>query len=169
MSRDTQISTLEKLIDENHSHLVSLGVGHAALEAVKAKTGEQPWGLHTKLTGAGGGGCAVTIIPDGDSAFCLVSTPTHALLRLSSTRLDFSEASLLDLKAALADAGFVTYETTVGGSGFGLLSHAKSGAAPVEAEGGAEKLVLPDVARFRGATGAELAEWAEAEVGWAFV
>lgn len=65
MPRLAQVSTLEKLIDENHAHLVSLGVGHPALEAVKAKAGEQPWGLHTKLTGAGGGGCAVTIIPDG--------------------------------------------------------------------------------------------------------
>ena len=67
MQRTTQVSTLEKLMDENHAHLVSLGVGHPALEAVKAKAGEHPWCLHTKLTGAGGGGCAVTIIPDGPS------------------------------------------------------------------------------------------------------
>ncbi|ORY70619.1 Cys/Met metabolism PLP-dependent enzyme-domain-containing protein [Leucosporidium creatinivorum] len=146
MSRSTQLSTLEKLIDENHSHLVSLGVGHASLEAVKAKTGEQPWGLHTKLTGAGGGGCAVTIIPD-----------------------DFSESSLTDLKAALADAGFETYETSVGGSGFGLLSTSRNASSVVEGEGGAEKTVLPDVARFRGAAAAELAAWAEGEKGWAFV
>lgn len=66
MSRSEQIATLEKLVDENHGHLVTLGVGHAALEAIVAKTGEKPWGLHTKLTGAGGGGCAVTIIPDGE-------------------------------------------------------------------------------------------------------
>lgn len=65
MSRREQIGTLEQLIDSNHEHLVTLGVGHPALEAIKAKTASQPWGLHTKLTGAGGGGCAVTIIPDG--------------------------------------------------------------------------------------------------------
>lgn len=69
MSRSAQLSTLEKLIDENHAHLVSLGVGHPALEAIKIKAGEHPWGLHTKLTGAGGGGCAVTIIPDGTFNF----------------------------------------------------------------------------------------------------
>lgn len=66
MSRSEQIETLEKLIDSNHAHLVTLGVGHSALEAIKAKTASQPWNLHTKLTGAGGGGCAVTIIPDGE-------------------------------------------------------------------------------------------------------
>lgn len=67
MGRSTQIAMLESLIDENHRHLVTLGVGHSALESVKAKAGQAPWGLHTKLTGAGGGGCAVTIIPDGAS------------------------------------------------------------------------------------------------------
>lgn len=67
MGRSTQIAMLESLIDENHRHLVTLGVGHPALESVKAKAGQAPWGLHTKLTGAGGGGCAVTIIPDGAS------------------------------------------------------------------------------------------------------
>lgn len=67
MTRSVQISTLEKLIDENHSHLVTLGVGHPSLEAIRMKTAEKPWCLHTKLTGAGGGGCAVTIIPDGKS------------------------------------------------------------------------------------------------------
>lgn len=66
LSRQEQITTLESLIDTNHAHLVTLGVGHSALEAIKAKTASQPWGLHTKLTGAGGGGCAVTIVPDGE-------------------------------------------------------------------------------------------------------
>lgn len=71
MSRTEQLETLEQLIDANHAHLVSLGVGHPALEAVKAKANSRPWQLHTKLTGAGGGGCAVTIIPDGSSPFSL--------------------------------------------------------------------------------------------------
>jgi mevalonate kinase len=65
MSRSDQISVLESLIDHNHSYLVQLGVSHAALEAIRAKTASEPFGLHTKLTGAGGGGCAYTLIPDG--------------------------------------------------------------------------------------------------------
>lgn len=80
MSRAEQIGTLERLMDENHGHLVSLGVGHAALEAVKAKAGEMPWGLHTKLTGAGGGGCAVTIVPDGEFDSLTLSL-SHSLPR----------------------------------------------------------------------------------------
>lgn len=42
-----------------------MGVSHASLEAIKAKTAASPYRMSTKLTGAGGGGCAVTLIPDG--------------------------------------------------------------------------------------------------------
>ena len=52
-------------MDENHRHLVSLAVSHPSLERIKAITKEEPYGLSTKLTGAGGGGCAVTLLPDG--------------------------------------------------------------------------------------------------------
>jgi mevalonate kinase len=41
-----------------------MGVSHASLETIKAITKASPFGLSTKLTGAGGGGCAVTLIPD---------------------------------------------------------------------------------------------------------
>ena len=64
-TRHEQLSDLARLIEQNHSHLVSLGVSHPALETVRNKTRDQPWGLVTKLTGAGGGGCAVTVVPDG--------------------------------------------------------------------------------------------------------
>ena len=54
------------LIDRNHACLVALGVSHPSLETIKDTTARSPYGLHTKLTGAGGGGCAVTLIPDGE-------------------------------------------------------------------------------------------------------
>lgn len=69
LSRASLIAELEILMEENHGHLVSLGVGHEALERIRERTKQS--GLVTKLTGAGGGGCAVTIIPDG--SFLLVS------------------------------------------------------------------------------------------------
>ena len=55
----------QTLIRENQALLVRLGVSHPALEMVVAATASEPFGLATKLTGAGGGGCAVTLIPDG--------------------------------------------------------------------------------------------------------
>ena len=65
LSRSEQVQKLETLVDRNHEILNELGVGHAALEAIRTKTAQKPYGLHTKLTGAGGGGCAVTVVPDG--------------------------------------------------------------------------------------------------------
>jgi len=59
------ISAFQALINENHGHLVALGVSHPSLEIIRAKTAAPPHGLSTKLTGAGGGGCAVTLVPDG--------------------------------------------------------------------------------------------------------
>ncbi len=42
---------------------MTLGVTHPSLEEIRELTGD--YGLATKLTGAGGGGCAVTLVPDG--------------------------------------------------------------------------------------------------------
>lgn len=69
LSRHEQISKLESLIDRNHELLRLLDVSHPSLEAIKIKASTKPYGLHTKLTGAGGGGCAVTIVPDGEHFF----------------------------------------------------------------------------------------------------
>jgi mevalonate kinase len=67
LPRDALLSALSALITENHAHLVSLGVSHPVLETIRAQTAAEPYRLSTKLTGAGGGGCAVTLIPDGGS------------------------------------------------------------------------------------------------------
>ena len=55
------------MIDENHRYLDQLGVSHPVLEIIKSKISRSPYNLKTKLTGAGGGGCTVTFIPDGKS------------------------------------------------------------------------------------------------------
>jgi mevalonate kinase len=62
------------LIDENHAHLASLGVSHPSLEAIRAQTSAQPYELSTKLTGAGGGGCAVTLLPDSEPVLVMLQT-----------------------------------------------------------------------------------------------
>ncbi|GAA6010092.1 hypothetical protein JCM10207_007555 [Rhodosporidiobolus poonsookiae] len=143
LSRAAQLAQLAALVDENHAHLVSLGVGHAALEAIRSKTREQPWGLATKLTGAGGGGCAVTIVPD-----------------------DFPAASLSSLREALAADGFTTYETLVGGRGLGVLVPSPLSERVEEAEGGAEQTAVPDRKRFEDAGADELAQWAREAGVW---
>lgn len=64
LPRDALLAALAALITENHAHLVALGVSHPVLEAIRAQTAAEPYCLSTKLTGAGGGGCAVTLVPD---------------------------------------------------------------------------------------------------------
>ncbi|XP_062310581.1 mevalonate kinase [Osmerus eperlanus] len=60
-------SVLEELIDINQHHLVVMGVGHPALDTLCRVTLAR--GLHSKLTGAGGGGCGITLLrPDTESS-----------------------------------------------------------------------------------------------------
>ncbi|KAI0050453.1 cystathionine beta-lyase [Auriscalpium vulgare] len=99
MAREGLLKALAALIKENHAHLVSLGVSHPVLETIREKTAADPYRLSTKLTGAGGGGCSVTLIPD-----------------------DVEESLLAELMAALEESGFHPYLTSVGGSGLGILS-----------------------------------------------
>uniref|UniRef100_A0A8D1D7Y0 Mevalonate kinase n=1 Tax=Sus scrofa TaxID=9823 RepID=A0A8D1D7Y0_PIG len=54
---------LEELIDMNQHHLNALGVGHASLDQLCQVTTAH--GLHSKLTGAGGGGCGITLLRPG--------------------------------------------------------------------------------------------------------
>ncbi|KAJ3510120.1 hypothetical protein NLJ89_g4855 [Agrocybe chaxingu] len=49
LPRDSLLSALSILMDENHKHLVTLGVSHPSLETIKAKT-KEPHNLSTKLT-----------------------------------------------------------------------------------------------------------------------
>ncbi|KAH8100909.1 cystathionine beta-lyase [Cristinia sonorae] len=99
VSREDLLAALSTLIDVNHAHLISLGVSHESLEVIRRRTAASPYGLSTKLTGAGGGGCAVTLVPD--------NFPTEHLQELVST---------------LMGDDFQPYLTAVGGSGVGILS-----------------------------------------------
>ncbi|KAJ7352433.1 Cys/Met metabolism PLP-dependent enzyme-domain-containing protein [Mycena albidolilacea] len=99
LSRADLLSALSALIRENHEHLVTLGVSHPSLETIRTTTAAPPYGLSTKLTGAGGGGCSVTLVPD-----------------------DFAVEVLDKLIAELVHENFVPYLTSVGGSGLGILS-----------------------------------------------
>jgi mevalonate kinase len=54
--------TMERLIDMNHCLMDACGVSHPSLSQLRAIT--QKHGLFSKLTGAGGGGCALTLLRD---------------------------------------------------------------------------------------------------------
>nr|XP_043881239.1 mevalonate kinase [Solea senegalensis] len=83
---------LEELIDINQHHLNVLGVGHPALDTLCRVTLTR--GLHSKLTGAGGGGCGVTLLrPETDSQVV--------------------ESTVQDLR----NCGFDCWETSIGGPG----------------------------------------------------
>lgn len=85
------------LIRLNHGMLVSLGVSHPRLERVRELVDRADVGW-TKLTGAGGGGCAMTLI-----------------------RPDAQPEAIHELKQQLAEENFNRYETTLGGDGIGVL------------------------------------------------
>ncbi|CCO33914.1 mevalonate kinase [Rhizoctonia solani AG-1 IB] len=128
-------------MDENHGHLVTLGVSHPVLEQIKEITSKPDYGLHTKLTGAGGGGCAVTLIPD-----------------------DFSESKMSSLLNDLRSAGFVPYSTAVGGSGLGIF-HPHSGEGR---PGPADQTSEAGEAFAKVETG-DLGAWAEGVGRWLYV
>ncbi|EIN03696.1 cystathionine beta-lyase [Punctularia strigosozonata HHB-11173 SS5] len=155
LPRSDLLSALSALIAENHAHLVTLGVSHATLEAIKAKTASAPYHLSTKLTGAGGGGCSVTLVPD-----------------------DIKEDNLRDLLESLSADGFRPYITSVGGSGLGVLSpyHQRrhSPVTPPESPPDHEdgQIALRDTllrSAFETKSVGELAAWADACGRWLYV
>uniref|UniRef100_A0A8C1I3D1 Mevalonate kinase n=1 Tax=Cyprinus carpio carpio TaxID=630221 RepID=A0A8C1I3D1_CYPCA len=83
---------LEELIDINQHHLNVMGVGHSSLDTLCRVTLAR--GLHSKLTGAGGGGCGITLLrPETDTTVI--------------------QSTVEELKAC----GFDCWETSIGAPG----------------------------------------------------
>ncbi|GLI73063.1 mevalonate kinase [Penicillium ochrochloron] len=133
------------LIRINHGFLVSLGVSHPRLERIRELVDYADIGW-TKLTGAGGGGCAITLL-----------------------RPDAKAEVVRDLEQKLDTEGFTKYETTLGGDGVGVLWPAvlRNGS---DEEGGVEI----DQQKFENADGPEGIEqlvgvgYHEKREGWKF-
>ncbi|CAG8066608.1 unnamed protein product [Penicillium olsonii] len=85
------------LIRINHGFLVSLGVSHPRLERIRELVDYADIGW-TKLTGAGGGGCAITLL-----------------------RPNANSSVKQDLEEKFDEEGFTKYEVTLGGDGVGVL------------------------------------------------
>jgi mevalonate kinase len=147
LPRDALLSALAALIRENHAHLVALGVSHPVLEAIRTQAAAEPYGLSTKLTGAGGGGCAVTLIPD-----------------------DVKDDVLHALVEGLTSSGYRPYLTSVGGSGLGVLSPydpANYAVASSKREDADQQPSLREAFEAKGIE--ELTGWAEQRGRWLYV
>ncbi|KAF7718056.1 Mevalonate kinase [Penicillium ucsense] len=142
---DETLAHFGTLIRINHGFLVSLGVSHPRLERIRELVDYADMGW-TKLTGAGGGGCAMTLL-----------------------RPDVKPEVVRDLEQKLETEGFTKYETTLGGHGIGVLYPAvlRSGS---DEEGGIEI----DQQSFENAEGTEGIErlvgvgYNEQREGWKF-
>ncbi|CAK7892664.1 mevalonate kinase [[Candida] anglica] len=88
---------LRELVNINHGLLVAFGVSHPSLEKIKIISDLKCLGS-TKLTGAGGGGCAITLVNDG-----------------------VSEEKISEAITEFEKEGFETFETSLGGKGVGAL------------------------------------------------
>jgi len=86
------IKELKDMIDVNHYLLCSLNVGHEKIEQIRQIT--KKYGLHTKITGAGGGGCMLTFVPN-----------------------ESKEDIIIKVKDDLKNNHFTCYDTTIGGDG----------------------------------------------------
>ena len=117
-----------ELMTINHGMLNAIGVSHPRLERIRELVDHEGIGW-TKLTGAGGGGCSITLLKP--------NTPKETMDRLD---------------ARLEAEGYEKFETTLGGGGIGVLWPAvlKNGTAEDE-EGGMEI----DVEKFLNADGIE--------------
>ncbi|KAF3005725.1 Mevalonate kinase [Curvularia kusanoi] len=126
---------LGELVTINHGLLVSLGVSHPKLERVRELIDHTGIGW-TKLTGAGGGGCAISIIKPKPPA--LTNGHSNGDHELSSDESDVSSEAgcaasiisngtklkhkILDsLEVKLENEGFEKFETTLAGDGVGIL------------------------------------------------
>ncbi|KAF9099618.1 Mevalonate kinase [Mortierella sp. AD031] len=97
LDRSHLLSRFGELVDVNHGLLAALGVSHPSLEKVREISSKL--GLKSKLTGAGGGGCALTLIRD-----------------------DVTPETVAVVKQLLEAEGFHCMETSVGGPGAGILT-----------------------------------------------
>jgi len=146
-SSHASLKYLGDLVTINHGLLVSLGVSHPKLERIREIIDHTGIGW-TKLTGAGGGGCAITIIkprptsstanghgngtsngtgngtndhPSSSEEESDPDSPTTCSASVISTTTKLKHAILDSLEVKLEHEGFEKFETTLAGDGVGVL------------------------------------------------
>lgn len=93
---------LASLVNINQGLLVSIGVSHPTLDTICRLTAEM--GLSSKLTGAGGGGCAFTLLGSGK----------YSAIRCKDGEEDLVTSFCSQLQE---EHGFVSFESLAGGLG----------------------------------------------------
>ena len=73
------VSIMSDMFDINQALLVALGVGHIRINHVIDRALE--FGLSSKLTGAGGGGCVLTIIPPTSNATSKIKNFINVMIK----------------------------------------------------------------------------------------
>lgn len=117
----TALQHLGDLITINHGLLVSLGVSHPRLERIRELIDHAGIGW-TKLTGAGGGGCAITILkPEASSRPVSRHNNSDGAAASGSDGASKKSKTLCELEKRLANEGFEKFETTLAGDGVGVL------------------------------------------------
>ena len=130
----TDARTAEKLgemMRVNHGLLVSLGVSHPRLERIRELVDDADVGW-TKLTGAGGGGSAITLL-----------------------KPESSPEALCELEEKLDIENFERFETTLGGDGVGVLWPAILRSGDEDEEEGGEEIDQEKFLKVMGREGVE--------------
>jgi len=139
---------LGELMTVNHGQLLSLGVSHPRLERIRALVDHEEIGW-TKLTGAGGGGCSITLL-----------------------RPDAPPEKLARLEEQLEEEGYEKFETTLGCDGVGVLYPAVIKNGMDEDEDGGMEIDLDLFLNVEGNEGVEklvgVAGGAGEREGWKF-
>lgn len=130
---EDNIRHLGELMTVNHGLLTSLGVSHPKLERLRYLVDQAGVGW-TKLTGAGGGGCAITLLRPSNPAPSQQSEKQsngdtdqlngEAAYTSSSCSYPPSQSfasRLQSLDVQLETEGFQKFQTTLGGDGVGVL------------------------------------------------
>lgn len=120
-----------ELMTINHGLLVSLGVSHPRLERIRELVDHEGIGW-TKLTGAGGGGCSITLM-----------------------RPNVPKEKLRKLDQQLEDENYQTFEATLGGDGVGVLWPAVLKNGTEEDEQGGMEIDLEKFLNAEGIKGVE--------------
>lgn len=119
-SSHESIEHMGELMSINHGLLTSLGVSHPRLERLRYLVDQSGVGW-TKLTGAGGGGCAITLLRPELAQKRATNGEAHELNGGAAMSASVDVTPLRKLEKQLDQEGFIKYEITLGGDGVGVL------------------------------------------------